>query len=348
MADQRLQWLEAMRGMAAVWVALHHGQQSAQHFLGLASAPAIFRHGYLGVDFFFVLSGFIIMFSGLRLRERGGGLKQYLQARLLRIYVPYLPVGLVMYAAYMLLPSFSEGARGVSLLTSLTLIPAFDPPALSVAWTLVHEMIFYALFAVWFISPRAFWGGVLAWTACIVASHLTGEPLTRFASYFLSPLNLCFICGVGLCLLCRRVSFPAPASALLAIGGIGLVLVQATSELPNRLLVAAGFAALIAAATSQWARQLVVSPLLTMLGAASYSVYLLHNPALSLAARGIRALHANPWAGYALLVTAALGAGILYWWAYERRALRMVRSWLAPNANRVHLNSHESVSSGQT
>lgn len=133
MTDRKLEWLEVMRGGAALWVLLHHAKQSVDHFVADMGAQPWFEHGYLGVDFFFVLSGFIIAFASHRLALRGGGLRDYASARLIRIYVPYLPIGIAMYLLYLLLPGLSEGGRTPSLLTSLTLLPDNHPPALSVA-----------------------------------------------------------------------------------------------------------------------------------------------------------------------------------------------------------------------
>jgi exopolysaccharide production protein ExoZ len=111
---------------------------------------------YLGVDFFFVLSGFITTFSSHRLVESRKGASEYFWARLVRIYVPYLPVRIAMYVLYVLFPGTSEGDRpSLSVLTTLTPLPS--KPALSVAWTLVHEMIFYMIFSLWFVSLRLFW-----------------------------------------------------------------------------------------------------------------------------------------------------------------------------------------------
>ena len=95
-ADRKLEWLEAMRGLAALWVVLHHAGLSVDHFVGSTGSQPWIDRGVLGVDFFFVLSGFIIAFASQRLAERGGGVKEYLTARLIRIYVPYLPIGIAM------------------------------------------------------------------------------------------------------------------------------------------------------------------------------------------------------------------------------------------------------------
>lgn len=156
MTVRKLEWLEVMRGGAALWVLLHHSKQSVDYFVSDMGLQPWFANGYLGVDFFFVLSGFIIAFAAHRLLQRGGGLRDYATARIIRIYVPYLPIGIAIYLLYLLLPGLSEAARSPSLLTSLTLLPDNRPPALSVVWTLVHEMTFYALYALLFVQRVLF------------------------------------------------------------------------------------------------------------------------------------------------------------------------------------------------
>lgn len=147
---KKLEWLEAMRGLAALWVLMLHGYLAAKDFAGFRGAQVL-ANGYLGVDFFFVLSGFIIAASSQALVLAGRGLREYASARMIRIYVPYLPIGVAMLALYALLPEVSRGARqSLSVLSSITLLPSDAPPALNVAWTLVHEVLFYTLFSLFF------------------------------------------------------------------------------------------------------------------------------------------------------------------------------------------------------
>ena len=195
---RKLEWLEAMRGLAAVWVLLHHTKQSVDHFVGDMGARPLLANGYLGVDFFFVLSGFIIAFASHRLASRGGGLREYAQARLMRIYIPYLPVGVGIFLLYLALPGMSDGGRSPGVLASFTLVPSNSPPALSVAWTLVHEMIFYAMYALRFIDRRLFRVVFAVWVGAIALVAAMEITLPLAARYFLSPLNLCFVLGVAI------------------------------------------------------------------------------------------------------------------------------------------------------
>jgi len=330
LSSPKLQWLEVMRGLAALWVLLHHADQSISHFVGSPGANPLISNGYLGVDFFFVLSGFIIAYSSRRLAESGRGVADYLQARVLRIYIPYLPIGLGMYCLYMLLPEMSHSDRSPGLLTSLTLLPTNSPPALSVAWTLVHEIIFYAIFAAWFAARRLFWVGVAAWAVAITWVYFTGLSLERYQTYFFSPLNLCFILGMCIFLLTGRLAINGRVAAAITLIGLLAVALQAIDESPNRLVIALGFGLLVLAAASSTAMSRSAPASLLTLGAASYAIYLVHNPVLSIAVRGVAVISPGipPWLGLAVISFVALGAGLFYWRAYEGRALRLARLWI--------------------
>lgn len=324
-----------MRALAACWVLVHHANQSVSAFIGpLGANSAVIANGYLGVDFFFVLSGFIIAFSSQRLLETGRGLGDYARSRLIRIYVPYLPVGIGVLLLYLLLPGLSAADRSPGLLTSLTLLPTDKPPALSVAWTLIHEMLFYALYSLIFISRRLLWVLLAAWAGLIAYHALDGQPLQSALRYVLSPLNLCFLLGVVVYYLTRR----GVTTIVAVVGGVGGILIlafEANQISPERWLSALGFAGFIVCALSPWAKRLSPGRSVLFVGVASYSIYLVHNPILSATIRLVNRFLPGiaPLAAFSLIAVAALLAGLAYYYFYERHGLRLARKVLASSTD---------------
>lgn len=333
----RLEWIEAMRGLAALWVVFYHASRNVDIFIHPADGLlwTFFAHGLMGVDFFFVLSGFIIAYACERIVEKGGGWRDYVQARLVRIYVPYLPIGLVMVLVLELLPSVSATNRDWSLLASLTLLPSTAYPALGVAYTLVHEMIFYSVFSIFFISPRLLTYVLLLWAGAIDAYMQLGH-YSVLGDYLVGPFNLCFLLGVVTFRLSKSIS-PAAVNYLFVIGGISIVLFEVSQWPPNQLFAGAGFALIILASASLIARRHPPGAFLVTMGAASYSIYLVHTIVLSIVIRFVRNWHVHPLLIFVVLSACGLAAGLLYHYLYEKKALIIVRNMLS-SSTRISAN----------
>lgn len=222
MTRQVIHGLQVFRGMAAVAVVAHHAALSTDAFV--ATMPAawlrVFDLGAFGVDFFFVLSGFIIMHAHMDEAGRPERMGAYLFKRLTRIFPAYWPIGLALVGLYAALPTLSaSGDREFSYMSSLLLLPADRPPALSVAWTLVHELMFYVVFLLWFVSRRAFWVGLLVWVTCIATAYGSG-PAAGWQRYPLGLLNIEFMLGVFAAVLYRQGALAQRAGMLIAGGGM--------------------------------------------------------------------------------------------------------------------------------
>src|SRR6478752_6232297 len=149
--------LQVGRGLAALAVVCHHSQIAAHDFGG-TSVPLL-SYGYLGVDFFFVLSGFIIFHSTV---GRGKTVADYAVARFRRIYLPYWPVGIAIGLLYTAFPHLSAADREWSWLPTITLLPLTSGTALSVAWTLKHGILFYLVFGAAYFG-RVLWPTLILW-----------------------------------------------------------------------------------------------------------------------------------------------------------------------------------------
>ena len=84
-------WVNGLRGVAALMVILYH------IFEGFATSPTDqrFNHGYLAVDFFFVLSGFVIGYAYDDRWKAGFKTKGFFKRRLIRLH-PMIVLGFVL------------------------------------------------------------------------------------------------------------------------------------------------------------------------------------------------------------------------------------------------------------
>ncbi|MEG3089736.1 acyltransferase family protein [Sphingomonas sp. PB4P5] len=335
--------LQAGRAIAAIAVAVAHSASSTLDFIGAFPHPLndILEHGWLGVDFFFVLSGFII-YHTTRMKPIGSaGARAYGRSRLIRIFVPFLPISIVMIAAYSLLPGLSATSRDWSLLASLTLLPV-GQPALTVAWTLQHEMMFYAIFALGFFTGRL-WTVIAIWGGVIVAGIALGWQHAGPFRYFLSPIDLEFIFGIACAILVfRPFRFDVWLYSVVAVVAFALWAAYGFQR-SHSPIAGFGIAALIIPIVRlELAGRLAVPRFAVFLGAASYAIYLIHNPLLSISAR-IAArvpLLSDIYVATLLGVIATIIAGCLYHIWFEKPVSRYINRRLSRRATPIAAGPH--------
>lgn len=314
---EKIAVLQAMRALAALAVLLHHAGGAAHKHGGPMPLIGLTDLGRAGVDMFFVLSGFIILHATVGRRR---SCRDYALARFRRIYLPYWPVGLMMaFFTFVLIP-IDGGVRG--WLASVTLLPVAQP-ALNVAWTLQHEVVFYAFVA--FGLFCGYWrSGLILWIAAILFFWLSGAS----APVGLQLIDSEFLMGVAAWAAWKsgRLSIlfaTSVAFCLLALG-LGLIGPNIGIERSGPIAFASVFAAILPwLVIGEQAGSIRAPRFLSFLGDASYSIYLVHAlPLLVL----IRVMTGSSWYPIFIVISfAGLAAGIAYHLLVERPLLSWSR-----------------------
>lgn len=317
---QTLLTLQAGRGLAALAVVFHHACNGVLKQGGELPQwlVTISGYGYLGVDFFFVLSGFIIYYVNHPRRERPGFARDYLRSRIVRVYVPYIPLGIAVGLAYLVLPGLASGQNDWGWFSTLTLLPSTSFPALAPAWTLQHEILFYAVALIAFLT-RSFLKLALAAVVAVLTVRLV-YPMS-YKAFGLVDLEFLFGILAAWCFMNRR------AESNVALVVAGLAMCATFFVLDDRMLSVVfglGLALLLLPLVRAERAGLVkVGGTLVLLGEASYAIYLVHYPLVSGIAR-LATAHGSALS-YLLIVVAAIAVGIAYHKLYELPALGFIR-----------------------
>ena len=271
----KLAGIEAARGVAACSVVFYH---AARHMDAACHVPlirALLQFGHAGVDVFFVLSGFIILFVHADDIGRPSRLGRYVSRRATRL----LPVYWVALAVTILL-GVVAGHGWPSLpgvIWSGFLLPSWSEPLLGVAWTLQYEVVFYAAFAVLILDRRAGLLVMAVWFACIsvvsVRGGGAGVPPSLCSAY-----DLEFFLGMGVAVAVRRGGRGMSVPLIVSAGGLFALMCLCEDQglldgYGNWARVAYGVPAAVLI-FGLAAPGVAVPRLLAVLGAASYSIYL--------------------------------------------------------------------------
>ncbi|HEY8564732.1 MAG TPA: acyltransferase [Beijerinckiaceae bacterium] len=346
--------VQVLRALAALAVVVLHAQHEAV-LLAAATGRNFMMSQLLpwqaGVDVFFVISGFIMVYASERLFGRPGGQAVFLAHRIARIVPLYWAVTSVYLALALVAPGLlnaeahSPGLVAASYLFWPYARPDGLPlPVYSLGWTLNYEMFFYALFALALgLSRTRAVVSVIAGLAALVLVGRLLAPLPQPAAFWTHPIILEFAFGAALGLArANGVRLGGVLRAGLAV--LGLLLLAADFDRPDAPFhVTRAFAyglpasLLVAAAALGRPVERVGWPtrLGILVGDASYALYLVH----PFAVRGLRELVQRlglaalpaPVFVVAALVAATLVA-VLVHRLVEAPAVRAAKRLLEPDA----------------
>lgn len=285
----RLHALDFLRFIAAITVVVFHYSARGRGwhtpvrtlFPGL---HAVSQYGWMGVELFFLISGFVICMSSW-----GRQVGAFFVSRIARLFPAYLFAVVLTATIVAIWPGFSLDTNTGNVLANFTMleIPLGDRPVDSVYWTLFAELRFYLLFAivVWrgLTYQRAVGFCVLWTTASIIvptfAPDFAGQVLvSQYSSYFVAGiafylmyrfgpnLLLCCIVAVSYIVATDQIQGDVQAQSTVAGNDLNLLIVYG--------VLAACFAliGLVATGRLSWIR----GRWTIVLGAITYPLYLIH------------------------------------------------------------------------
>ncbi len=311
---ERVRVVDLLRGFAAVSVTWYHLTGGGKFLPHLPVLARLSHYSYLGLDVFFVISGFVLPWSLYRANYRLRSYGSFLLRRVVRIDPPYLCV-IVLTLILGYLSSHTPGFAGaqpfigwaavfghIAFLNAFTGQPWLSP----VFWTLAIEFQYYVLIGL--IFPLVVSSSRVV-RACVAMAFLIAPHIVRRDTWL--PGEACvFLLGI--------VTFQF-RSGLLPKGQYFATLAVATLDLGYVLGPAIAVASLSAALLIAYADRLrlpLQSRFLLWLGSISYSLYLIHVP---IGGRVVNLAHRMPQTWWmqsaeaiAALCASLVAAAVLY------------------------------------
>jgi exopolysaccharide production protein ExoZ len=330
---QGIQSLQAARGIAALLVVICHSSAFLGREPDLWQRTQIYlwwRGTVLGVQMFFVISGIVIFRAHRQDLNQPRKASAFCWKRFRRVYP--------LYWICLSLTLLKHHAAPSVIASNYLLIHLFSYQTIMVqAWTLFDEVQFYLVFAVCLLNRRI---GFVLLGAWLLASLVVMGSSSPYLSVVFSPYHLLF--GIGMLIeLGLTTEQWIPARPLLWLGVIvfgGAMVVAGPFErgVVVRLVGGMGAASLLlGAALLERRHGLTLPRWLTLLGDASYSIYLVHFMVISAVARfaysHLRQLPIPIGGWMVCFVAIGVGAGIVTHHAIELPLLRLCgKQWIRP------------------
>lgn len=288
-AAPTLHSLTGLRWVAAFIVFAYHAH-NVGYFSGIAQDVMLnlFRAGATGVSLFFVLSGFVLVWS----HSPRDSAPVFWRRRLARIYplhVVTLVLALVLAAT--IIPSITT-KDPLAVVANLFLVSAWHAPwgqaGNPVSWTLVCEAFFYLMFPLILVVVRRMNTVLLALSAFALLVAVIAVPYVLAHFPELSPNSWPivripeFMIGMVLARLIRTGAWRGPGllvSSIVLVAGYVAALLNPYSPLALTGFTIAGFALIVAAlarADIEGRKTVLATRPLVFLGTLSFAFYLVH------------------------------------------------------------------------
>jgi len=278
--------IQYLRGIAALLVVLSH---IAWKNIQAGGDTMHWWHeaGQFGVDIFFIISGFIMVYITQNMHQKPHGVRTFIKKRFVRIVPLYWFYTLIALTIFIVMPERVNSAGGdTQIFKSLFLLPlaSSENYLVGVGWTLHYEFIFYILFAFGLLLTRALGniavGSVILFSV-YYSSFISMEGMGYIAHSFLNDIFIEFALGMLLFHIINNLKrFHISLSLLsIAIGLLQFYYLHTGGSFTGVHHIDTGMSAFLICFGVISLEYFLVKKeikLLTKLGDASYSLYLLH------------------------------------------------------------------------
>lgn len=269
--------VQILRMVAALLVVIYHLTLHAEQWFEPRGLNRLTLFSNVGVDLFFVISGFIIYHVHRADFGNWGTVPVFLAKRVARIFPPYWIILCLTIFFEVLQGDAGSHTSVAGLIQATLLIYGFTPVIVGVSWTLSYEMLFYIGFAVMLPFKR----GIAL--AMLMIWGLTGLVLGADANTMVVSIWVAEFCaGVALAVaVYGRFAAPAWLLALSLAGllGFGMWSGASVEHQPLHIRVITIMLAIVVVAVAINYRGTGMTRLerpLIKLGEASYAIYLTH------------------------------------------------------------------------
>lgn len=331
---KKIYGIQYCRAVAAIFVVLYHVGTTAEAYNRQSIFSLLFNYGKYGVDFFFVISGFIIFNAHFEDIGVKGKSIIYIKKRFFRIYPIYFIILTIKVLIFLCLSiQIPENQKSFGyFLNSYLLLPIENQyPFLSVAWTLSFELTFYTYFLLAMkMQRRTFFLLTLGWMLLIIFYNINNLKYNFILNHLLNSYNIEFIIGVFASLIYREQKFLNTGLKLVAIIFLLFLFLDKTdSDLLMRIVLGGcfGIIVLVSANFSKITKiphSNFIDKTLQLIGNASYSIYLVHTLVITAIYKTLINLINIDSLGFITLIFSLI-IGITFWKFIESPLLKFTK-----------------------
>jgi peptidoglycan/LPS O-acetylase OafA/YrhL len=277
--------IQVLRALAALGVVAFHTAGNVEAYGWITHLfPKISRYGAIGVDVFFIISGFVIALVTYGKPAGIQSARAFIKARVIRIVPLYWLLTILFACLLLLMPMAFAHARFdfFHLLTSLLFFPSLNwegvvAPVLNVGWTLNYEAWFYVVFGIAVCVTNRPLISVAIFLSLTSLLRLIGDPSILF-QFYTNPIVLEFVmgCFIGNCYARGKQVTANAALIVLCVTMVSRLLYAPIMTDDNRFIVFGLPAFAIVVVMLALENKVKWGKWMGELGAASYSLYLTH------------------------------------------------------------------------